>query len=509
MNATSSCRLQRLLHVRNLLCVAAALALLLSAPGCTTGINPVTGNRRAYGYSWEQEKQIGAQQDKLVQQQYGVYDNEQVQQYVRRLGEEVLAESDLRRPDADAKFRNTEFTFRVMDSDVVNAFALPGGYVYVTRGLMTHLNNEAQLAMVLGHEIAHVAARHSSQQAAKQQLGQLALIGGALGGQAAGLPGGDILQLGGQAAQLLFLKYSRENESESDELGVEYSEKAGFASAEGAEFFRSLERIQQQSGQALPTFLSTHPDPGGREQRIQEMAADWDQQLPQAPSQVNQDEYYRVLEGIVMGNDPRQGYAEGGVFYHPQLRFQFPVPQGFQLQNTPAQVIMADQNGQAQMVFTFAEGVSSAREAVQRVASQQGVQVQDQGQLQTEAGVASYVLADAQTQQGQRLRVLATFVEYDGQVYTFQALSTPGNFSSYEDNFLQAMRGFGPVQDRSKLSVEPTRLRVVAADRTAPFQSFVPQSLPQDLTAEDLAILNQVQLDTQIEAGQELKLPTR
>jgi predicted Zn-dependent protease len=176
----------------------------------------------------------------------------------------------MRRPDTDAQFRETPFTFRVLDSPVVNAFALPGGYIYVTRGLLSHLDNEAQLAVVLGHEIVHVAARHASRRAFEQQLGQVGLLGGAiLGGQVFGGQAAQaILDLGGTAAQLLFLRYGRDDEREADELGVEYAALVGYQTEEAAEFFRSLRRIGEEQQQGLPTWMSTHPDPGEREQSM-------------------------------------------------------------------------------------------------------------------------------------------------------------------------------------------------------------------------------------------------
>ncbi|PSQ90086.1 MAG: peptidase M48, partial [Bacteroidetes bacterium QS_4_64_154] len=156
----------------------ALLLLLTVSTGCvSTGLNPVSGNTRAYGYSWAEEVKLGKKADKQIQNQYGVYEDEELQQYVDEVAQEVLAESHIRRPETPQKFRETEFHFRVLDSPVINAFALPGGYVYVTRGLLAHLNNEAQLAVVLGHEIGHVEARHASQQAGRQKLTQGLLIG--------------------------------------------------------------------------------------------------------------------------------------------------------------------------------------------------------------------------------------------------------------------------------------------------------------------------------------------
>lgn len=208
-------------HIRRIALITIA-ALFVSF--CVVQRSPVTGTKRAYGYSWEKEVQIGKQADQQIQQQYGIYDDEELLNYVKDVGREVLAVSHMRRADTPEQYKNTEFHFRVLNSPVVNAFTLPGGYVYVTRGLLAHLENEAQLAVVLGHEIGHVAARHASQLAFEQQVGKLALLGGAIAGQELqGVPGGEILDLGSQAAQYLFLKYGRDDEWESDRLGVEYA----------------------------------------------------------------------------------------------------------------------------------------------------------------------------------------------------------------------------------------------------------------------------------------------
>src|SRR5688500_3977858 len=185
---------------------AALVVITVILVACVTERSPVTGKRRAYGFSWAQELQMGREADKQIIQEFGLYDDPELQAYVQRVGQGVLAKSDLRDADAPEQYRNSPFTFRVLDSPVVNAFALPGGYVYVTRGLMTHLDNEAQLAVVLGHEIGHVAARHSARQAAKAQLGQLGLMAGAiLGSTVLENPqvAEQIVGLGGQAMQLL------------------------------------------------------------------------------------------------------------------------------------------------------------------------------------------------------------------------------------------------------------------------------------------------------------------
>ncbi len=185
----------------------------LFVPSCVSiQTSPVSGNKRAYGYSWQDELKIGKDADSEIIAQYGLYDDEELATYVSNLGNQLLEVSHFSREDTPSEYKNTDFTFRVLSSPVVNAFALPGGYVYVTRGLLAHLENEAQLMVVLGHEIGHVAARHASQRAAEQQFGQLAIIGGAVLGQSLGLDGGNISQLSRQTAQLLFLSYRRDDE---------------------------------------------------------------------------------------------------------------------------------------------------------------------------------------------------------------------------------------------------------------------------------------------------------
>ncbi|MFB6273952.1 MAG: M48 family metalloprotease, partial [Salinibacter sp.] len=332
--------------------------LAATATGCvSTGVNPVSGNTRAYGYTWKEELKLGARTDKQIQNQYGVYDDKQLQQYVDEVAREVLAVSHMRRPETPEKFRKAEFHFRVLDSPVINAFALPGGYVYVTRGLLAHLNNEAQLAVVLGHEIAHVAARHASQQAARWQLTQGLLLGGAIAGQVAfgGNVGENVLGIGGTAAKLLSLSYSRDNERESDRLGVQYAVRAGYAAAEGADFFESLKRKKEQSGQSIPTWQSTHPDPGAREQTIPEIAQTWQKKIEEPATTVNQEAYYRALENIVLGKNPRQGFAEDGVFYHPELAFRFSVPARWTVKNQPRQVALIHPDESAYLLFRFAD----------------------------------------------------------------------------------------------------------------------------------------------------------
>ena len=212
--------------------------------GCAT--NPVTGKKELNFLSLEDEERMGAESDLGIVAQYGVVDDTKLTAYVQSIGNQLVPVSHM--PEED-------FEFRVLDDPVVNAFALPGGYVYVTRGIMAYLNDEAALAGIMGHEVGHVTARHSAQRYTQQLL--LGMGAGTLGQLFKNIPlAADIL---GGSASLMLLKYSRDDERQSDQLGVEYATKVGYDTRPMAEFFHTLDQLS--GDHQLPGWASTHPDP--------------------------------------------------------------------------------------------------------------------------------------------------------------------------------------------------------------------------------------------------------
>jgi predicted Zn-dependent protease len=468
--------------------------------------NPITGKSQMVGFSWSQEQQIGKDADAEIMQQYGLYDDPGVQAYVTQIGQKVLAETPLRGSNALAQYRGTPFTFRVLNSPIVNAFAIPGGYVYVTRGLLTHADNEAQLAVVLGHEIGHVAARHSARQAAKAQLGQLGVMAGAIVGSTVldnPQMANQILGLGGQAVQLLMLKYSRDAEREADALGVGWAAERGYDAAQSAAFFETLKRIGERDGMRLPAWQSTHPDPGEREQTVKALAAK--KTPPGATLVTGTDEFLRHMDGVVVGDDPREGYVQGAMFYHPELRLQFPIPRGWKVQNERTAVTMISPNKDAIMAFELTPAKSAA-EAAQKFASTEGLKVVDSKQTRVNGQNAMAITGQGNTQQG-TIGLLNYFIEFGGRVYSFSGMTAAARLNSYSTEFQHTMTGFQRLTDPSKANVQPARLAVVTADRTAPFASFVPTSDIPGITPQDLAILNQVELNETIRAGTKIKIP--
>ena len=321
--------------------IKALISLLLVSLVISCAVNPVTGKKQLMFMSENQEIEMGRQYDPQVVSTFGEYQNPALLAFVQEKGTEMAKISH--RP-------KLEYHFRILDSPVINAFAVPGGYVYLTRGILAQFNNEAELAGVLGHEIGHITARHTVSQQSKQQMGELLLIGGMI----ASKDFQEYAEYAMQGMQLLFLKFSRDNEQESDRLGVEYSSKIGYDAHKMADFFNVLNKMNQTSDNAgIPSFMSTHPDPGDRYNSVNQKATEWQSKLNYPSYNVNPDSYLRMIDGIVYGDDPRQGYVEGNTFYHPEMKFKFSFPAGWALENSPVQVRMAPKDGKALMIFTL------------------------------------------------------------------------------------------------------------------------------------------------------------
>jgi len=470
-------------------CLAAA-ALALAA----CAVNPATGRRQFMLMSESQEISMGRQADAEIVQTYGLYDDPKLAAYVDSVGQRMALLSD--RP-------GLEFTFRVLDSPVINAFALPGGYVYITRGILAHMNDEAELAMVIGHEIGHVTARHGAEQYTKQQLAGLGLGLGSLFVPQVARFG----QLAETALGLLFLKYSRDDESQADELGVRYATRAGFDPTEGVSFFHVLDRMSQESGQSLPSWLSTHPAPGDRVQRTAELARAAKEEHPDA-SRVGAGAHLARVDGVVFGDDPRQGFVEGGLFKHPELRFQIEFPSGWKVQNTPGAVTAGEPRQQAVMQLTMekSDGLGPHQYAT-RVATSAGATIAE-GSAEDIHGAEAYVaLLQVPSDAGSTTPVLAAFVRRKpgGPIYQVVAQAAQGAFRTYRDDFLRSMRSLRDLTDPQALAMEPNRVAVQTIRSRTTLALAVGQAT-SPVRASVVALLNDLQPESSLAAGSKLKL---
>ncbi|GAA4384477.1 M48 family metalloprotease [Hymenobacter koreensis] len=473
-------------------------AVLLVAASCAT--NPVTGKREVMLVSKGQELAMGQQSDPAVTAQFGLYPDQKLQNFINEKGKQMGAISH--QP-------NLTYTFRVVDSPVINAFAIPGGYVYFTRGIMAHFNNEAQFAGVLGHEIGHVTARHSAKQQTNAIIGQVGLMGAMIASPR-------IAQFGEQAMQgmqLLFLKFGRDDESQSDELGVEYSSKIGYDAKEMADFFQTLQREQAKSGtEAIPDFLSTHPNPGDRYNRVHQLAEQWKQKNGNPQNlKVNRDQYLKLIDGIVYGEDPKQGFVENNTFYHPELKFQFPVPAGWKHQNTPQQFQMADPAGKALMMLMLAPG-ATLDEAAQALTKQLNLQPTESRRTTINgfpalAFVADQVQQDPQTgQQVAGVRVLSYLIQDGKTIFALMGVSTPTDFAGYAPQFTSIAEAFQRLTDAEKLNRQPEHVRIKTLKLRSTLEKALRTYNVPEKRLEEMAILNGMQLNEQVNAGSLIKV---
>jgi predicted Zn-dependent protease len=464
--------------------------VLLLSNSCSR--NPVTGKSQLMLMSTQQEIAMGKQSDPDITSFFGIYEDPTLQKFIDEKGQQMAAVSHR---------KEIQYQFKIVDSPVVNAFAVPGGYVYFTRGIMAHFNNEAEFAGVLGHEIGHVAARHSAQQYSRGMLAQIGLAAGMiLAPQYAQF--GELAQSG---VQLLFLKFGRDDEKESDKLGVEYSTKIGYDANEMADFFQTLDRVGKQAGGGeVPEFLSTHPDPANRYTKVKKLAADWKKKVNTTNLKINQDSYLKMIDGLIYGEDPKQGFVENSVFYHPVLKFQFPVPAQWALQNSPQQVQMAEPNGGAMIILELAQG-SNLESAAQATLQKYQLTAVESKQENVNGLPAIAVIADQQTEQ-QSLRTLIYFIQYGGNIYTLLGVSPSKTFNNFFPTFQGVMGKFNQLTDQSKLNKQPERIRIKTVGQTTTLSQIFKQYSIKDNKMEELAILNGRQLNDKVEKGTLIKV---
>jgi len=461
-------------------------------------VNPVTGRKQIMLMSEAQEIQLGLSYDPQVLASFGEYNNPALQSWVQAKGTEMGKISH--RP-------NLQYHVKVVDSPVVNAFAVPGGYIYLTRGIMANLNNEAEFIGVLGHEMGHIAARHSVSQQTKQQLGTLILIGGMV----ASPKFANYAEQAMQGLGLLFLSFSREDEREADALGSEYATKMGYDGTKMADFYKVLIRMNLSEAEGgVPTFLSTHPDPGDRYNAVLRNTKAWQDKLQLPSYKVNADSYLQMIDGMVYGEDPKQGYTIDNIFYHPELRFRFSFPAGWQLTNAPTQVTIQPSDGKALMLFTLSNQ-KTLQSAVDTTMAMYGLQLQRSEKksvngLQAIVTLAKQPVQDQSTGATGANVVLTYFVQYGSLIYVFHGVSTEADFESYAPTMEASMKTFAQLTDQSKINVKPKRIHVRKVQRTGTMASVLSSfNMPQNMM-EELSLLNNIELNETVQAGRYIKI---
>ncbi len=469
--------------------------VLMLLSGCS--VNPATGQQQFTALmSPQQENQVGAQEHKKILAQFGEYDSPQLQSYVEKVGQKVAKNTE--RPEV-------RYQFFLLDSPIVNAFALPGGYVYLTRGLLALSNSEAEMAAVLAHEVGHITGRHSAE---RYSRGVVTSLGAMILSTAVGSTG--VSEALGVGTNLYMSSYSRGQESQADGLGIRYLVRGGYDPQAMAGFLSNLQadtaleaKIDGKKASSATSYFSTHP---ATAQRVAQ-ASGQARSLPQG-GDVKRTAYLRALDGMLYGDSAAQGFVRGVNFYHPDLGFKFAVPKGYRIVNQPSQVVAKGGNG-ALIVFDFAGNKRGlAPDVFLRDALLQGEQAQNFAvERITVNGMKGATTAINGTINGQSAQIRVVAVRWSNDMIARFQIAIPNGLSSAEVNALKSTSySFGRMSDSEKRSLRPYRLKTVTA-RSGDTVSSLSARMPfDDLKVDRFRVLNGLRDNQGLVAGQIYKI---
>ncbi len=457
-----------------------------------------------------QQNAIGAEQHPNVLRQFGgEIDNAKVTTYVAEIGQELVSFTDQ---------ANDPWTFTVLDSPVVNAFAVPGGYVYVTRGLLALANDEAELAGVLAHEIAHIVESHMDD---RNDAGDDALREGLLGALIGGLLSdgenrlGDAIKSGVEASVGYIGQFSQEQEFEADKLGVELLAKAGFDPLAQADFLESLSAEHalesllagREYNPNSVAFFATHPADGARVERALRAADLYD--TPQTRPR-NQAGYFDVIDGLVYGDSAEQGFVRQHAFFHPVMRFAYQVPDSFIITNSAQSVRARGENGGV-MILTGGQAPNGSltryieRSWVRDIARQQRVgRIQNLRRLEINGLEAATAIVPLTTRNGEAILRL-TVIRRDGYLFRISGTSPVDN-PAIDAAIFEAMKSFRSLEDWEAELLQPYRISVERVGWRDSVESYAKQMPFIMYNEERFRALNGLDTGEELERGDFVKI---
>ncbi|WP_374656349.1 M48 family metalloprotease [Dongia sp.] len=478
----------------------AGASLLVS--GCMQATSPATGRTFSTPISEAQENKIGAEEHPKILAEFGGAYSEKpaLNTYIDSVGQFVAATSER---------QDVKYTFTVLNTADINAFALPGGYIYITRGLLGLAVNEAEVAGVLGHEVGHVTARHTAERMGQQQKAQLGvlagvLLGSILGGEQGGQLGG---QLATEGAQTYLGHYSQDQEFEADTLGVRYLKRAtydpqamaSFLSALNADTHLQARLAGNEAAADAYSMKQSHPRTADRVQQAINAAG------PATPgAMLARNEFLTKIDGILWGEDPNDGVVKGREFIHPGLRFTFTAPPGFKLQNQPSQVVGQGKN--AAMIFDM--GPKNVGDLAAYVQSQWNpkakvtdVQRIDINGMEGATGIAQ----GSVNNQPAMFRLVAVRFP-DNRVYRFLFMASTNGFQSMDSVFGAAANSFRQLATNEATGYKPMRIRVVEVKAGDTIDSLAARMAVPEAKVDWFKILNRLDQGQPLQAGQLVKI---
>ncbi len=475
------------------------LAALVAASLSACAVNPVTGRHEMVLISQSTERELGADEAKNVAATMGLVDDARLVSYVRAVGARVAANSPL---------RDVDYTFAVVDLRAPNAFALPGGYVYVSRGLLAVTNSEDELAGVLGHEIGHIAARH-----AVQRLSRAAPIGvvTGLGALATGIVSpmlGDIVSGAGSAVNSAMLApYGRDQEREADRVGVELAAKAGWDPDGLARSLETLERedalSRRKDGGGI-SFFSTHPPLPERVENLRREASEVER-APASPIAGSRDAFLQRLDGLVVGEPASSGVFVAQTFVHPDLGVALAFPSGWKTRNERSVVRAVAPEGGATMALGLAGVGSDPAAPVAALDKQSGTDLSSKLERITVGGHPAVRILGQTTVRGEPLVVEATWVALGGRVFGIVGAAAPSRFDRYAPTFRSTVDTIHVPTSAERARVRETRIRIVRA-RAGETIADVLARTGSVWKADMAAVANGLEPDERLPAGRAVKV---
>jgi len=474
---------------RVLLC-SAFLALTVTYSGCA--VNPVSGNREVVLLSVEGEKEIGAENAKQVKKEMGLFDDPERLKYVQSIGDRLARYSP---------YQEVSYQFQVIDSKEPNAFALPGGYVYVSRGLLVLLNSEDELAGVIGHEIGHVAARHGV-----QRLTRAAPIGLVTGitSAAVGIVSSPLANIVSGTGSLLnsaiLAPYSRGQENDADEIGQELAAKAGWNPEGITLFLNTLDREAARNGnknKGIP-FLSTHPSTPDRIRSTEQRASEIEYQKTK-PIANNQATFLAKLDGLIVGADARQGVVIGQDFLHPTMQLGMTFPAGWEIINHSEYIAATEKQQSAGLILQFQGEGTDADNAAQAFLKEAKLGPQVVKKITIAGLPASQIILNKRSQ-----KASITFIAFRGDIYRLTAISTNSR-ANYQQDLEKSIATFHPLDSVEMAKIQQQRLRIVSAKSGESIAALL-RRVDSVWDEESCAVANNLPADALLTKGQLVKV---
>jgi len=479
-----------------------------------SGAAALADNKPFVLISKDQEVQIGRESSLAVEKEFGVYkDQAALGAYVSQVGAKLVSVCGR---------KDIAYKFTVLDTSVINAFALPGGYVYLTRGILARMNSEDELAAVMGHELAHVALRHGAQEMSRQAVAQFGLQ--ALSILKPGL-GQSVGQYAGAALNLAFLGYSRDLEAQADEYGITYAEAAGYNPRGAVKMFQMFKAIEGGEPGTMDKFLASHPPTSQRLGYANGRVGQFAQAHPKHADQpLKRDAFLRQINGLALGNAKADELVQGGVYIHKGLHFGLDFPETYGANLNPADPdalatftrLLKTSGGQAQQRVMGVEGKTLQQDkSAEEYAARYLTNLKVQHRIVAEARVsmagtgAPAKVLDVTTQGGTQ-RILMAFVVRNRAALVVYGFTDPSGFKDARPEFERVMGTLRFIPERELASYQTTRLRLITTRAGDTWSSLASREMNAPNQGPRLAIYNGIfNTSKQPEGGMLLKIPNR